>query len=70
MKIGNRRSRRIIIDQLPNIFGVKASSMTVPPGTNACAKSNGGCSHLCLYTPRVGVTNQFMHKSALVSSSL
>ena len=52
MHLDYRHSREVI-EQLPDVFGVKAATMDVPPGTNPCAVRNGGCSHLCLYSPQV-----------------
>uniref|UniRef100_A0A8C7KCZ2 LDL receptor related protein 6 n=1 Tax=Oncorhynchus kisutch TaxID=8019 RepID=A0A8C7KCZ2_ONCKI len=46
--------REFIIDQLPDLMGLKATYVHQTFGTNLCAEANGGCSHLCLYKP-VGV---------------
>jgi len=44
--------RKIIIDQLPNLMGVKAVSLKDPISSNICGDNNGNCSQLCFYHPR------------------
>ncbi|XP_028286130.1 low-density lipoprotein receptor-related protein 5 [Parambassis ranga] len=41
--------REIIIDQLPDLMGLKATKVTETFGTNGCAVDNGKCSHLCFW---------------------
>lgn len=38
-----------IIEQLPDLMGIKAVTLKKAMGTNNCAHSNGNCSHLCFY---------------------
>ncbi|XP_053544801.1 low-density lipoprotein receptor-related protein 5 [Bombina bombina] len=47
-----RASREVIIDQLPDLMGLKAASVKNKYDINPCADRNGGCSHLCFFTPR------------------
>lgn len=51
----NGTDRKVIVDQLPDLMGLKAVSVFNYSGTNPCAHYNGGCSHLCLYTADQGV---------------
>ncbi|XP_055949393.1 low-density lipoprotein receptor-related protein 6-like [Argiope bruennichi] len=43
--------RDVIIDQLPDLMGLKAINVNTIHGTNPCAINNGNCSHLCLNRP-------------------
>ncbi|XP_026112027.1 low-density lipoprotein receptor-related protein 6-like [Carassius auratus] len=44
--------REVIVDQLPDLMGIKATHVHQTFGVNPCAHANGGCSHLCLYKPQ------------------
>ncbi|XP_016405833.1 low-density lipoprotein receptor-related protein 6 [Sinocyclocheilus rhinocerous] len=44
--------REVIVDQLPDLMGIKATYVHQTFGMNPCALANGGCSHLCLYKPQ------------------
>lgn len=44
--------RKTIVDNLPNLMGVKALSFNGPPlSSNPCSHNNGNCSQLCFYKP-------------------
>jgi len=44
--------RKIIIDQLPNLMGVKAVNLKEPLNDNPCGDNNGNCSQFCFYKPK------------------
>lgn len=43
--------REVIVDQLPNVMGLKAVRLGEVKGSNPCTYNNGNCSHLCLNRP-------------------
>ncbi|XP_055856668.1 low-density lipoprotein receptor-related protein 6 [Episyrphus balteatus] len=45
-------NRITVVDQFPDLMGLKVTRLREVKGTNACAIKNGGCSHLCLNRPR------------------
>ncbi|XP_068671662.1 low-density lipoprotein receptor-related protein 6-like [Montipora foliosa] len=45
------KNRKIIIKNLKDIRGLKAVNLSLDLGSNPCQQDNGGCSHLCLYSP-------------------
>ncbi|XP_042878926.1 low-density lipoprotein receptor-related protein 6-like [Penaeus japonicus] len=44
-------TREAIVEQLPDLMGLKAVNVNKKGGSNPCAIDNGGCSHLCLNRP-------------------
>ncbi|XP_068671663.1 low-density lipoprotein receptor-related protein 6-like [Montipora foliosa] len=45
------KDRKILIENLKGMRGLKAVNLSRDPGSNPCQQDNGGCSHLCLYSP-------------------
>lgn len=43
--------RVTIVDQFPDLMGVKVARLKEVKGTNSCTIKNGECSHLCLNRP-------------------
>lgn len=66
MLVYDKRSRHSMVEELPDLMGIKATRVHPTSLTNPCAKSNGGCSHLCLYTPK-GPTCQCPNGQELLS---
>lgn len=44
-------TREAIVEQLPDLMGLKAVNVNKKGGSNPCAIDNGNCSHLCLNRP-------------------
>lgn len=43
--------RIVVVDQFPDLMGLKVIKLHEVQGTNPCAIKNGGCTHLCLNRP-------------------
>lgn len=44
--------RTVIVDQHPDLMGIRVARVGVVEGQSACQANNGGCSHLCLNRPK------------------
>ncbi|KAJ8023749.1 Low-density lipoprotein receptor-related protein 6 [Holothuria leucospilota] len=42
---------REVVATFPDLMGIKAVTKDIKFVSNACAKKNGGCSHVCIYNP-------------------
>lgn len=47
---GNDRS--VVVDQFPEVMGLKVVNLREMRGTNPCMNKNGGCAQLCLNRPK------------------
>jgi low density lipoprotein receptor-related protein 5/6 len=43
--------RITVVDQFPDLMGLKVTKLHEVTGTNPCMNKNGGCAHLCLNRP-------------------
>lgn len=43
--------RIVVVDQFPDLMGIKVTKLHEVQGSNACSVDNGGCSHLCFKRP-------------------
>lgn len=44
--------RAVIVDQHPDLMGIRVARVKQVAGRSACQVNNGGCSHLCLTRPK------------------
>jgi low density lipoprotein receptor-related protein 5/6 len=43
--------RDVVVDQFPDLMGLKVTKLHEIKGSNPCMSKNGGCAHLCLNRP-------------------